>query len=107
MSLPDLLEKKSKLNVHANIMQCTMNEVARRNIPTFQTLEEDMLRSGYADKAKVLDLLNDNEKDLKDKVRLAIVYASCARTSSADVSEAEAALRGAADLRTKLRGVAL
>ena len=91
-SLPELLEKKSKLNAHANIMQCTMNEVARRNVPSFHSIEEDMMRNGYADKSALLELLRDESKTFEDKIRVAIVYIFSTQPGSSDVQEIDSVL---------------
>lgn len=80
-SLPILLERKKKLEVHTSILQAAMNEVASRDVPQFYELEISLSTGTYkndAAKAKkdVMDLVSDSTKgNVNDKVRLAIVYA--------------------------------
>jgi len=80
-SLPILLERKKKLEVHTSILQAAMNEVAARDVPQFYELEISLATGTYkndAAKAKkdVMDLVSDSTKgNVDDKVRLVIVYA--------------------------------
>ena len=92
-SLPLLLEKKKKLEVHTSILQAVMNEVAARDVPQFYELETSLATGSYkndAAKAKkeVLELATDPTKgNVDDKVRLVIVYALSAAGNSSDIDE--------------------
>lgn len=80
-SLPILLDRKKKLEVHTSILQAAMNEVAARDVPQFFELEISLATGTYKNdsgKAKkdVMELVCDSTKgNVNDKVRLVIVYA--------------------------------
>lgn len=92
-SLPILLERKKKLEVHTSILQAVMNEVAARDIPQFYELETALATGSYNSdfsKAKqdVLQLVTDSSKgNVDDKVRLIIVYMLSAAASNTDVDD--------------------
>lgn len=99
-SLPILLERKKKLEVHTSILQAAMNEVAARDVPQFYELEISLATGTYkndAAKAKkdVIELVSDSTKgNVNDKVRLVIVYAlSNGVGSSSDIDEVAQAMR--------------
>ena len=92
-SLPILLERKKKLEVHTSILQAVMNGVAARDIPQFYELETSLATGSYNSdfsKAKqdVLQLVTDPSKgNVDDKIRLTIVYMLSAAASNTDVDE--------------------
>lgn len=53
-SLPEILARKANLEAHTTILQAAMNEIAKRDIPTFFELELAMTSSGSIDKPAVL-----------------------------------------------------
>eukprot|EP00957_Ditylum_brightwellii_P103483 7885382-Ditylum_brightwellii.AAC.1 len=46
-SLPALLDRKKKLEVHTSILQAVMNEVAARDVPQFYELESSLATGNY------------------------------------------------------------
>eukprot|EP00986_Skeletonema_menzelii_P003570 scaffold1118_cov150-Skeletonema_menzelii.AAC.16 len=80
-SLPVLLDRKKKLEVHTSILQAVMNEVAARDVPQFYELETSLATGSYKNdpssaKKEVIGLVADPSKgNVNDKVRLVIVYA--------------------------------
>lgn len=99
-SLPILLERKKKLEVHTSILQAAMNEVAARDVPQFYELEISLATGTYKNdpsKAKkdVMDLVSDSTKgNVDDKVRLVIVYAlSNGVGNSSDIDEVAQAMK--------------
>jgi len=92
-SLPLLLERKKKLEVHTSILQAVMNEVASRDIPQFYELETSLATGSYkSDLAKakqdVLELTTDPSKgNVDDKVRLVMVYMLSPSVTNTDVDE--------------------
>lgn len=92
-SLPLLLERKKKLEVHTSVLQAVMNEVASRDIPQFYELETSLATGSYKSdlgKAKqdVLELITDPCKgNVDDKVRLVIVYMLSPSVKNTDVDE--------------------
>jgi hypothetical protein len=70
-SLPEILARKANLEAHTSILQAAMNEIAKRDIPTFFELELAMITSGSVDKPAVLEVLCDGSKGtVHDKARL-------------------------------------
>ena len=104
-SLPKLLERKKKLEVHTSILQAVMNEVAARDVPQFYELETSLATGVYkndAAKAKkdVMELATDPTKgNVDDKVRLVVVFALSAAGNSADIDEVAQEMRNS--LETK------
>lgn len=102
-SLPALLDRKKKLDVHTSILQAVMNEVAARDVPQFYELESALATGTFKNdlpKAKrdVLALISDATKgNMKDKVRLAVVYALATGAKTADLDEVTAAIQEVAD----------
>ena len=99
-SLPILLERKKKLEVHTSILQAAMNEVASRDVPQFYELEISLATGSYKNdpaKAKkdVMELVCDSTKgNVNDKVRLVIVYAlSNGVGQSSDIDEVAQAMK--------------
>jgi len=93
-SLPVLLDRKKKLEVHTSILQAVMNEVAARDVPQFYELETSLATGSYKNdpskaKKEVIELAADPSKgNVNDKVRLVIVYAlsnGVGNTSDIDV----------------------
>lgn len=97
-SLPILLERKKKLEVHTSILQAAMNEVAARDVPQFYELEIALATGTYKNdsaKAKkdVMELVSDSTKgNVDDKVRLVIVYA-LSKVKISDIDEVAQAMR--------------
>ena len=105
-SLPILLERKKKLEVHTSILQAAMNEVAARDVPQFYEMEIAFATGTYKnDPGKamkdVIELVSDPTKgNVNDKVRLVIVYAlSNGVGGTSDIDEVAHAMREA--LETK------
>lgn len=99
-SLPILLERKKKLEVHTSILQAAMNEVAARDVPQFYELEIALATGTYKNdaakaKSEVKELVGDATKgNVNDKVRLVIVYAlSNGVGSSSDIDEVAQAMK--------------
>lgn len=99
-SLPILLERKKKLEVHTSILQAAMNEVAARDVPQFYELEIALATGTYKNdaakaKGEVQVLVSDPTKgNIDDKVRLVIVYAlSNGVGSSSDIDEVAQAMK--------------
>jgi len=97
-SLPILLERKKKLEVHTSILQAAMNEVAARDVPQFYELEIALATGTYKNdsaKAKkdVMELVSDTTKgNVDDKVRLVIVYA-LSKVKISDIDEVAQAMK--------------
>ena len=104
-SLPILLERKKKLEVHTSILQAAMNEVAARDVPQFYELEISLATGTYksdAAKAKkdVMELVCDTTRgNVNDKVRLVIVYALSTKGKSSDIDEVAQAMRESLETR--------
>jgi hypothetical protein len=104
-SLPVLLERKKKLEVHTSILQAVMNEVASRDVPQFYELETSLATGSYKNdpaKAKkdVLELVTDPSKgNVVDKIRLVMVYMLSAAAKNADVDEVANGMKEALDTR--------
>ncbi|KAL3823006.1 hypothetical protein ACHAXA_008146 [Cyclostephanos tholiformis] len=104
-SLPILLERKKKLEVHTSILQAAMNEVAARDVPQFYELEISLATGTYkndAAKAKkdVMELVCDTTRgNVNDKVRLLIVYALSTKGKSSDIDEVAQAMRESLETR--------
>ncbi|KAL3791972.1 hypothetical protein ACHAWO_011227 [Cyclotella atomus] len=98
-SLPLLLERKKKLEVHTSILQACMNEIAARDIPQFYELETALATGSYKSdpsKAKQLvkDLVTDPSKgNIDDKVRVIMVYMLAVAAKNADVDEVVQAMK--------------
>lgn len=104
-SLPVLLERKKKLEVHTSVLQAVMNEVAARDVPQFYELETSLATGSFkgdAGRAKreVLELAVDPAKgNVDDKVRLVLVYALSVAPSTADIDEVAAKMRESLETR--------
>mmetsp|Transcript_27524 Transcript_27524/g.55034 ORF Transcript_27524/g.55034 Transcript_27524/m.55034 type:complete len:689 (-) Transcript_27524:355-2421(-) len=104
-SLPILLDRKKKLEVHTSILQAVMNEVAARDVPQFYELETSLATGAYKNdsakaKKEVMELATDPTKgNVDDKVRLVIVYALSAAGNSADIDEVASEMKNS--LETK------
>ncbi|KAL7548286.1 hypothetical protein ACHAWF_011575 [Thalassiosira exigua] len=112
-SLPALLERKKKLEVHTSILQAAMSEVAAREVPTFYELEISLATSTYKNdpsgaKRDVMELACDPAKgNVDDKVRLVIVYAlSNGVGSSSDIDEVAQAMRESLETKGSTAGAA-
>jgi len=99
-SLPILLERKKKLEVHTSILQAAMNEVAARDVPQFFELEISLATGTYKNdaataKKDVMELVSDSTKgNVDDKVRMVIVYAlSNGVGNSSDIDEVAQAMK--------------
>ena len=70
-SLPLLLEKKKKLEMHTSILSATMEKIAQREIPTFYEMEDQMVMTGMVDRNQLELIVKDPTKgSLQDKLRL-------------------------------------
>ena len=88
---PQILQRKTNIESHFNILRATFSEIAARDIRKFLDAEEEK-----PDKEKLLELLGSSSKGkLEDKLRLFGVLAlSAADQSSADlIEELEGALK--------------
>jgi len=99
-SLPVLLDRKKKLEVHTSILQAVMNEVAARDVPQFYELETSLATGSYKSdpskaKKEVIELAADPSKgNVNDKVRLVIVYAlSNGVGNTSDIDEVAQAMK--------------
>ncbi|KAL7497854.1 hypothetical protein ACHAWT_009097 [Skeletonema menzelii] len=99
-SLPVLLDRKKKLEVHTSILQAVMNEVAARDVPQFYELETSLATGSYKNdpssaKKEVIGLVADPSKgNVNDKVRLVIVYAlSNGVGNTSDIDEVAQAMK--------------
>lgn len=98
-SLPLLLERKKKLEVHTSILQACMNEIAARDIPQFYELETALATGSYKSdpsKAKqlVIGLVTDPSKgNIDDKTRVIMVYMLAVAAKNADVDEVVNAMK--------------
>ena len=99
-SLPVLLDRKKKLEVHTSILQAVMNEVAARDVPQFYELETSLATGSYKNdpasaKKEVSELAADPTKgNVNDKVRLVIVYAlSNGVGNTSDIDEVAQAMK--------------
>jgi len=99
-SLPVLLDRKKKLEVHTSILQAVMNEVAARDVPQFYELETSLATGSYKNdpssaKKEVIELAADPSKgNVNDKVRLVIVYAlSNGVGNTSDIDEVAQAMK--------------
>lgn len=104
-SLPALLNRKTKLEVHTSILQAVMNEVAARDIPQFYELESALATGTYKSepakaKQKVLELVGDADKgDVEDKIRLCTVYALATGAKTSDLDEVSTAVQQACEMK--------
>jgi len=98
-SLPALLEQKKQLEIHTSILQAVMNEVAKRDIPTFYELESSLATGAYRnDLAKahsdVLEMVRDvNKGNIQDKIRLISVYCLATTCPSSSIDQVINAMR--------------
>lgn len=92
-SLPALLDRKKKLEVHTSILQSVMNEVAARDVPQFYELESSLATGSFRNdlanaKKEVMALVKDESKGfVEDKIRLIMVYALATAAKTADMDE--------------------
>ena len=105
-SLPALLDRKKKLEVHTSILQAAMNEVAARDVPAFFELETGLAAGAYRNdtakaKSEVTELVTDSTKgNVCDKVRLVLVYAlSNGVGSTPDIDDVANAMRESLETR--------
>jgi len=95
-SLPQILERKKALEAHTNILQAVMSKVAEREIPHFFELEQEMVSTQRADKAKLAALLSAKDKGtIRDKLRVLGVYLLATDASSTDLEEMKGKLNEA------------
>ena len=105
-SLPALLDRKKKLEVHTSILQAAMNEVAARDVPAFFELETGLAAGAYRNdtakaKTEVTELVTDSTKgNVCDKVRLVLVYAlSNGVGTTSDIDDVAGAMRESLETR--------
>lgn len=94
-SLPQLLERKAKLEVHTKILEAAMGVLKARDLPVFFEAEQGAL-SGRPDKAMLQQLIGAQSKgSLADKIRLLALYSmsEAAASDPNSASELEEALR--------------
>lgn len=110
-SLPILLDRKKKLEVHTSILQAAMSEVAARDVPQFFELEISLATGTYKNdgaKAKkdVMELVSDSTKgNVNDKVRLVLVYAlSNGVGATTDIDEVAQAMKESLETKGSAAG---
>lgn len=84
-SLPAIMQRKTFLEAHTNLMQAVMKQIAARDIPTFFEMEQALLTNGVRnmDRNALLNLLRDGQKGtLPDKARLLAVLAALGDSTS-------------------------
>jgi hypothetical protein len=84
-SLPAIMQRKTFLEAHTNLMQAVMKQIAARDIPTFFEMEQALLTNGVRnmDRTALLNLLRDGQKGtLHDKARLLAVLAALGDSTS-------------------------
>ena len=82
-SLPAIMERKRKLQMHTTLLRAVMSEVAARDLPSFCDVEE-----GALDKAKVLKLLASGKGNFEDRLRLAAILLLTEGVPKGDVDKA-------------------
>lgn len=86
-SLPELLDKKKRIDMHTNIATALLEHIKQRKLDLFFEMEDKMITKSSLDKS-VLDIISDPEAGTpEDKMRLFIIY----YILSPDVSEPELA----------------
>lgn len=86
-SLPEILNRKTNLETHTNILQACMRRVADRQVPSYHELEQSLLAK-TADRPAVLALLRDSGKGiLADKLRLLLLMVTERRDEGWDELE--------------------
>jgi hypothetical protein len=74
-SLPELLEKKKRIDTHTNIAMALLENIKTRKLDTFFEMEEKMLTKSTLEKASYLDLIRDPGAGTpEDKLRLFAIY---------------------------------
>jgi len=92
-SLPELLERKKKVESHSSILQAAMSVIAARQLPVFFDAET----SDRFDKDKLIELMGSSSKgNISDKLRLLAVLSLNAEPSDTPLlQELEDVMKGA------------
>lgn len=94
-SLPELLKKKSLIDMHTTIATAILDQIKKRKLDNFFELEEKILSKSILDKTP-LDIIKDSETGSEtDKVRLCLINFLCSSLSDDEINEYEKTLEEA------------
>ncbi|KAF0992357.1 hypothetical protein HZS_3663, partial [Henneguya salminicola] len=72
-SLPELLKRKTFLNMHTNIASSIMDTIKSNKIDSLYEIEEKILSKTLKDTNEIMKLLNDENIESLDKIRLFLI----------------------------------
>lgn len=81
--IPQMTERKKKIEMHVQIATKILSEIKRRAIDKLQDFEDELMTTGRlssANKAEVASILareTDKVDEFQDKMRLLIIYIMC------------------------------
>lgn len=92
-SLPELIERKKRIDMHTNVATALLDEIKERKLDTFFEAEEKMITRSSMDKS-VLDIISDPSAGTPaDKLRLFLIYYILSpEVTDSDLSQFTAAL---------------
>ncbi|XP_053205497.1 sec1 family domain-containing protein 1-like isoform X2 [Panonychus citri] len=94
-SLPELLKKKSLIDMHTTIATSILDQIKKRKLDNFFELEEKILSKSILDKTP-LEIIKDAETGSEsDKVRLCLINFLCSSLSDDEINQYEKALEEA------------
>jgi hypothetical protein len=81
--IPQMTERKKKIEMHVQIATKILSEIKRRSIDKLQDFEDELMTSGRlsgGNKAEMVQILSretDKIDEFQDKMRLIIIYIMC------------------------------
>jgi hypothetical protein len=81
--IPQMTERKKKIEMHVQIATKILSEIKRRSIDKLQDFEDELMTSGRlsgGNKAEMVQILSretDKVDEFQDKIRLIIIYIMC------------------------------
>jgi len=94
--IPEMQERKHRIDIHTNLLTSILEQIKKRSLNKLHQLELAMMRSGALDAKELDGILNDEEGDHSDRVRLAMIRSLTAK-SKEEAEAAEAAVSGLTD----------
>lgn len=106
-SLPELTERKRRLDLHTELATALLERIQARELDTHFQLEERLaLHQSSLDRREVLQLLESGRGSLQDKLRLALIYyLSSAQRADDAQQEIERVLEAAGIPKVELRAL--
>ena len=87
--IPQLTERKKKIDMHVLLATKLVSEIKRRSIDNLQDYEDELMTTGKVSSANRIEVVNyfkretDKSEEYNDKLRLLLIYILCAN----DVNE--------------------